>query len=277
MRKGIIGSALLHGGVVAASVIAWPHAFDFSDETPPAIPVELLSVADVTNIMASVRKEDLEAPPPEEIAPPAEEQTPAEEPTPEEEGEVAPSELEPDKAEPLPEPEETEMASKAPPKPVAPRAKPKPEPKKKDTFDVDSVLALLDRRTPKTAPPANAQVADRTTRGIGDRNAATMDIRDAIFAQMRECWNIPAGAPNPEKLIVAVRVYLTQDGKLARPPELAPESRGGAASNPYMRAAAEAALRAVNVCEPYRNLPLDKYDVWREITVVFDPSKAAGR
>jgi hypothetical protein len=44
-----------------------------------------------------------------------------------------------------------------------------------------------------------------------------------------------------------------------------------------MRTAAEAALRAVSVCEPYKRLPLNKYDAWHEIVMTFDPSKMIGR
>ena len=87
---------------------------------------------------------------------------------------------------------------------------------------------------------------------------------------------MPVGAPTPEKLIVQVRVFLARDGSLAQPPLLEPQTRAAAASNPYMRTAAEAALRAVNVCEPYKLLPSDRYDAWREIVMTFDPSKMVG-
>jgi hypothetical protein len=63
---------------------------------------------------------------------------------------------------------------------------------------------------------------------------------------------------------------------LAQPPLLEPQTRAAAASNPYMRTAAEAALRAVNVCEPYKLLPSDRYDSWREIVMTFDPSRMIG-
>ena len=45
-------------------------------------------------------------------------------------------------------------------------------------------------------------------------------------------------------------------------------------SDPYYRAAAESALRALGHpdCIPLK-LPLDKYEVWRNFTFNFDPSK----
>jgi len=39
-----------------------------------------------------------------------------------------------------------------------------------------------------------------------------------------------------------------------------------------MRAAVDAARRAIYTCAPYK-LPADKYNVWRDITVDFDPRK----
>jgi hypothetical protein len=138
------------------------------------------------------------------------------------------------------------------------------------------VLALLDKQAPKPAVPANAKPSESTVRGLGAQNALTVDLKDALLSQMRECWNVPVGAPNPEQLIVQVRIFLAQDGSLAQPPQLEPATRAAAAANPYMRTAAEAALRAINVCEPYKHLPEDKYDTWREIVMTFDPSKMTG-
>jgi hypothetical protein len=105
----------------------------------------------------------------------------------------------------------------------------------------------------------------------------TMDIIAALQAQMRECWNMPAGAPNPEQLVVTVRVFLARDGDLAQPPQLTPESRSAAARNSYVNAAAQAALRAVHSCAPYRDLPPDRHDQWRELDMVFDPKKLLGQ
>jgi len=263
--RSFIGSGTLHVSIIVAASIAWPHTFEFPDDPTPVVPVELVTnVADETNIAPTIEKPpEPETPPP----PPVQAQAPEPPPPP---AEVAPTE--PEKKPPPPPKEETKVAT-APPPPPMPRRKPKPEPQQQ--FSVDSVLALLDKRTPPKppAPKEQAPIAERTVQGIGDRNALTVDVKDALLAQMRECWNVPVGAPNPEQLIVQVRVFLAQDGSLAQPPQLEPQTRTAAAANPYMRTAAEAALRAVNVCEPYRQLPVAKYDAWREIVMTFDPSK----
>jgi len=267
LKRSMIGSATLHVAVIAAASLAWPHTLDFSDEPSPVLPVELVTIAEVSNIAPTT----VEEPPKREAPPPPQQQAQAPEPPPPP-AEVAPAEP---KEKPLPPPKETPKTAAAPPPPPLPRRKPAPQPQQQ--FNVDSVLALLDKRAPpKPAPQVDARVAERTVQGIGAQNAMTVDLKDALLAQMRECWNPPVGAPNPEQLIVQVRVFLTQNGSLAQPPLLEPQTRAAAAANPYMRTAAEAALRAVSVCEPYKQLPVDKYDAWREIVMTFDPSRMAG-
>jgi hypothetical protein len=267
LKRSIMGSGTLHVAVIAAASLAWPHTLDFSDEPSPVLPVELVTVAEISNIAPTVAE-----PPKPEAPPPPQQQVQAPEPPPPP-AEVAPAEP---KEKPLPPPKETPKTAAAPPPPPLPRRKPAPQPQQQ--FNVDSVLALLDKRTPaKPSPQVDARLAERTIQGLGAQNAMAIDLKDALLAQMRECWNVPVGAPNPEQLIVQVRVFLAQDGSLAQPPQLEPQTRAAAAANAYMRTAAEAALRAVNVCEPYKQLPVDKYDAWREIVMTFDPSRMAGR
>jgi len=268
LKRSFIASGTLHAVVIAAASFAWPHAFELSEEPSDVIPVELMQVAEETNVAPTVVEQPPEPPPPEALPPPA----PPAPPPPPPEVEAAPPEPE-QKPEP-PEPPKV-VAAKPPPAPPVPRQRPKPEPPQPQ-FSVDSVLALLDSRAPKTPAPPQAPVAETVTKGLGAQNASTLDLRDALLSQIRECWNVPVGAPTPEKLIVQVRVFLARDGSLAQPPLLEPQTRVAAASNPYMRTAAEAALRAVNVCEPYRLLPPDRYDSWREIVMTFDPSRMIG-
>jgi colicin import membrane protein len=266
MKRSMIASGVLHAVVIVAATVAWPHAIEQSEEVPSVVPVDLVTIADVTNIAPSAPEpQKLETPPPEPVPPP-----PAAAPPPPPQAEVAP--IEPDKA---PPPKEEQKNASAPPNPVRPRRKPAPDQK----FDVDTVIALLDKRAPRPAPPPppNAKPAETTVKGLGAQDAFTMDLKDALAAQMYRCWHPDVGAPNPEQLIPQVRVFLAQDGSLVQPPSLEPASRSAAAANPYMRSAGEAALRAVRECEPYKGLPPNKYDDWREIVMTFDPRKMIGR
>jgi hypothetical protein len=263
MRRGVIGSATLHVLVIGATMVAWPTVLREPVETPPVVPVELITIGEETNIMATVREEQPAAEnEPEVIAPAQIEQAAI---PPEELAELEPPQFSPDAP-------ETEPA-KTPPAPQ-PRLKPKPE---KQKFDVDSILALLDKRTPKTAPPANARVAERTQRGIGERNAMTMDLQDALRNQIAPCWSPPLGAPRADEMVVDFYLVLNPDGSVARPPQLDASSSAAAAANPYTRASAEAARRAIYKCAPYR-LPADRYEQWREINPFhFDPRMMMGQ
>ncbi len=275
LKRSFIASGALHVAVIAAASFAWPHAFELSEEPSDIIPVELMTVAETTNVAPKV----VEREPPELKEIPTPVAAPIPPPPPPEEVEVEPEPE--DKPPPPPEPQQVAEAAKPPPTPPVPRQRPRPEPPQppQPQFSVDSVLALLDSRAPKappTPPPPQAEIAEAPQKGLGAQTASTLDLRDALLSQIRECWNVPVGAPTPEKLIVQVRVFLTRDGSLAQPPLLEPPTRAAAASNPYMRTAAEAALRAVNVCEPYKLLPPDRYDQWREIVMTFDPSRMIG-
>jgi hypothetical protein len=264
MRKGIIVSAALHMGIIGATMATWPSSFSQSDEALPIVPVELITLDDVTNIQATVREVETPEPDLPEPEPPIAELEP----------EVAV--VEPPPPEPLPElepePEPEEVAEVEPdPPPLAPVEKPEPQ---GNEFNLDSVIALLDSRSQAITP---AQPAEQMQSGIGENSAMAMNLVDLLRTLMYQCWSPPIGAPNPEELIVELNVYLSPNGGLAQAPQLTPASRAAAAVNPYMRAAAEAALRAVNICAPYRNLPADQYGQWNAVIIIFDPTRMAGR
>jgi hypothetical protein len=197
------------------------------------------------------------------------------------------------KPEPEPEPKEPEAKKPEPkkPEPKQPEAKPekptqtaaaepkKPEKKqekskpKKDEFNLDAIGAAADKLA-KDKPPAPEQQTAKPP-ASGPRAAAgrgtkmTASEIDLLRSTISHCWNMPAGAPNPETLVVRLKLFLNEDGTVARQPELI-DTAGRASSDPYFRAAAEAAVRAVQVCAPY-SLPVDKYDDWSEITINFRP------
>jgi outer membrane biosynthesis protein TonB len=268
-------SALLHAAALAGAFVVWPYVAPPLMLQSDIVPVDLLTVADTTNI-APQEKADEPKPPeitpvPVEIPPPqAPEFAAAEPPPPPPPDDDAPA-LEP-------EPEKKEPEKPKPPEPpvqkfalATPRAKPKPE-KPKDEFDVDKILKSLDSAPKETkAAPATA-TADRKVRGAGAQTALTMTEIDALRSQLAKCWNVPVGAPDPAALVFRVRVFLNEDGTIASAPELIDK---GNLSDPYFRAAADSAIRAVHICGPYE-LPPEKYASWSEIVIKFDPREMAG-
>lgn len=256
---------VLHVGIIAATLFTWSHSLDIADQSPPVVPVDLVTIGAKTNIAPMVKVQPKE-PPKDEVQPPAPEQAqPAPTPTPQQQQESAP---------PPPEAASSEPLLKKPPPVVEQKPKPQTE-QKKDKFDLDAVSALLDKRAPAPSASRNTKVGDRTIKGIGQQNAMTMDLVDSLRNQIAQCWSPPVGAPNAQELVVDYDLFLNPDGSIAQPPQLVGNS--ASASSPYARAAQEAARRAIYTCQPYK-LPADRYSQWREINPFhFDPRGMMGQ
>ena len=259
MRKGMFISLGLHVAVLTLVVVGLPDWLDHSVETPQIVPVEIVQIAEKTAVKQPEPKpEEKPAPKPEppKVEPPKPEPKPEAVPPPPDEITNLPKpreKVEPKKPEPVPELAQLN---------VKPRAKPKP-PKPQSTFDPNRIAALLDKskksEAPSTPQPQSLNVA-----------LETASLQDAIRSQVQACWLVPAGAPEAEDLVVRLRISLNPDGSLSRPPEIVDQGKIG--QSDYYRVAAESARRAVQKCSPLK-LPVDSYDIWRDIELTFDPKQ----
>jgi outer membrane biosynthesis protein TonB len=308
MRWSLTVSVILHVAILIAAFVVLPRAEAFKVEEQESIPIDIVSVEDLTKHQATAK--DVEQPKPEQkIAPkPADvvkEVKPAPEiapevktaaheatSTPEPEPEV--KKEEPKKAEPekQPDPKPLEQlikqASDEPPPPepkkqetkkaeakpaVKPKDKPKPEKKKPDVkLNTDEIAAFLNKTDDKrTAPlkPAEEQGSPKkgefNLSGADDGISAT--LVDLLRKRLQECWTIPPGAREAQ-LIVKVHFALNTDGTVSG----APEVMNGSA-DPLFQATAQSAVSAVMNCQAYDFLPADKYDLWRDITINFNPNQ----
>lgn len=139
--------------------------------------------------------------------------------------------------------------------------------KNQPAFDPSKIAALLDKRTPQRQAAIGDTINQTASLGLPTGRAATLSQSeiDALRAQIQACWNPPAGAIEAKELVVKVRLQLRQDGSLSVDPTVM--NRGG---HPSFQIAAEAAMRAIKRCQPYK-LPIAKYDVWKDVEVTFDP------
>jgi len=243
-RAGLALSFLLHAALLSATYLTWSRMVNVSEESH-AVPVDLITVTRVTNVAAM-------APPPPPEPPKVEVPLPQLEP---------PS---------LPQFQDVEPA----PEPPIPQFKIQPEkkveqPKTEETSkkqNSQDFAALLNKLTAPPKIPPNTKVGPRMVQGIGAANAMTADLADALKSQIYQCWSPPVGAPNANDLVVDFDLTLNPDGTPGRADSDALNS-----ANPFTRAAAEAARRAIFQCQPYK-LPPDRYSQWREINPLrFDP------
>ena len=225
--------------------------------------------------------------PPKQVAalPPAPEPAPA--PPSEPEPQSKPAEAEPTPT--LPKPKAGLKPKPAPPK-VAPRPRPRPrqdfasmmlktvqklkdapppeKPQKKEKSFDEKMAALINRKSVST--PERAQQAP-----LGKK--LTISEIDAIRRQIERCWLVPAaiGAKDVQEMSVQVRLKLNPDGTLR---ESRIVDRFRMETNATYKAVAESALRAIRNprCSRF-NLPLQKFDVWKDMVLLFNPSEMVGR
>lgn len=261
MKFGWPISLLLHAVVLTGSLLALSSR-ESLDADSRIIPVEILTVDDLTNIRASVKAKT-----PEQASGPMQLETPMKnaDNTGEARERSNPAET------PAPPPTSDEDADEA--------QAPKPEPDK-PAFDLDNMSALVDK-TREAQPEKNQQQAlqseknlyefasvARERQGLGTE--LSISELDALKSAMYKCWRIPLDAKNPEELVVRVRVALRSDGHVTSV-DLLDKARIGVSNNPYMSIAAQRAVNAVSKCAPYDFLPLDKYDRWKDMTLRFKP------
>jgi outer membrane biosynthesis protein TonB len=262
MRWGLTSSLVIHAAALSAGLLVVRAAPPVREAAPSlSIPIDLVAIAPRTNVREAAQTAK-EAPP--EI-------------TSELESEGAPP-----AAEPAPPPQAQAPASE--PSAAAPQPKPAPRPAERPErgasasqarpLDLDRLAEMVDRarpaghaERPRASPNASPDPEERPRRRAGAGSAMTATAEDALRAQLKRCWRAPVDLPDPERLVVKVRVSLTREGAIARPPEVVDAAPPGDGA---MKTAEERATRAVRICAPYA-LPAEGYEMWSDLILRFDP------
>lgn len=278
MRQGAIYSAVLHLLVLVMLLVGLPSMAPEALLAPP-IPIEI-----VTAVEQPPAKPEPEAKPEPkpvaELPPPAPKPEPIPEPEPKPEpipiAEAKPEPQPQPEPPPKPKPEPEKQQVKTPPKPTM---KPlqqvaKADKKKKEVPKEDRLTSILRNvEKMKDEAPTNDQVAEASQGQASQASSIEQDAMvRAIQQQMARCWRIDAGARDAENLIVEIRVVLNPDATV-RDAQIVDFERMFRDS--FFRSAAENARRAILQCSPFK-LPANKYEVWRELTLRFDPSRMFG-
>ena len=284
MRKSTFISAALHTAILLFALVAFPAAK--MDHTPlVAIPVDLATPSELTKIKAGMADAKDEAPlagkpreeKPEAVkeakAPPEQSAAVAEKPEEKLTAET-PKEAAPKPEAKKPEEEKVEEKPAKPKEAAAPAKKPKPPATaKKRDFNTDRIAALLNKIPDAANEPSPVLPSDETpskkVRGQSNGTQMTMSVNeiDALRSRIAQCWSPPPGGLGAGQIVVKLRLKLNEDGTLVGYPTVA-----NSGSSPFFQAAADSAVRAVYQCQPY-SLPSDKYALWRDMILNFDPSE----
>lgn len=283
MKTPLIISAVAHILLLVLAITGLPYFKSPPEPMTSAIPIEILPISEIRQ---TTRPEVKAKPAPEK---PPEEKPVEQKPTPPKvEAVEPPKEIKPPKpAESKPKPKPVvppppdeaalEKTKEPPPpreKPQEEAAEPKKEEKKEEepSQDFSNLLKNLNESKPQVEedlPEAKEAEAPSPSPQAVLGQQMTMSEADALAQQLQRCWSIQAGARYAEELVVKVRLTVSPD-RHATSATIVDQLRYS--SDSYFRAAADAAIRAVNSpqCETLE-LPPDKYDMWKDIVVTFDP------
>lgn len=313
MRAGLITSGCLHVVLLAWGIVAFPSADPFEVDAVDALPVELVTLAELTKL-----REGTETAPDREVQVPRQVDIPKEpEPEPEVEPEppgvnetpqeTPPTETVSDVAalpQPSPEPEpepQPEPDQKVEPEPV-PQAEPDPAPVEPEPVAEEAPKPAPVSVKPRTKPKRPKKVAEVEKKTIADEVAAVIDKaqpsgggkqkpqqeaslgtrrgNDNARLSQNELDGLRARIAEcwspPVGAIEAEDLKVLIQFRLRRDGSVESPPRVLNSSNkPFFRQAADSARRAILRCGPY-TLPADKYDAWQDVKVTFDPREMFG-
>lgn len=303
MKSGASFSTILHVAIILLVVFGVPSLFTIDDAIDRPVPVTVYPVRDETVLpppQAPEEEAKVEPEPEPEPEPEKEPIPPAPDVAPEDAHEAPPPPPEATPPKPEPAPRVAEVSEPAPPPPTIPepsvvppppppkpvnlaQSKPKPTPepdivpaeKPASPDPLASLLKSVIERTHKTnqterklteARPAEPPPETMTMSRVSDEPLSS-SVSDAIRRQVEDKWNVPAGAADAGDLAVQIRIFLLPDGVVQRA-EIVDRTR---LTQTFFRTMAESARRAVLQASPLRDLPPEKYELWREITFTFRP------
>ncbi|WP_189494433.1 hypothetical protein [Algimonas arctica] len=268
-------SLFLHAGVLFGASVVFSTVEPL--ETGRVVPVELITVAEFTDIRASLeRREPVVTPEPEL---PMQVETSVD------------NAAEVDDVINVAPDEEVTADPIAPPETLPEKSderepEPEPEPEKiveaKKSFDLDRISSLIDK-SKDTSTVADSQIADegseerivyadQAREGIGSGTQMTLSELDALNSAMYRCWRTPVDVTDLEKLIVRLQVDMLPGGFIKDVQVIdRAASRRASPGNPFWDIAEMRAVQAVTKCAPYDFLPHEKFDQWQSLILNFRP------
>jgi outer membrane biosynthesis protein TonB len=281
LRAGITASAAAHL-LVLMLVLFFTEVHRFGSVTAEPITVDLVSPAEAP---PDPMKEE---PPPEPAAEPKTkppdavglpskaEASPVPAASPAAAASPPPAAPQPPAARPqqqaaLPAPSPTPQPPNArspPPPPAPPSPTPAYAPPQPDLSVKYGVLLGLPPDIPVEAPKGKPDDFDAQA-------SKKADIDSSLIAQFRRhlktCSKLPPSIAPSDSVMIRLRVFMTTEGKLAAEPVVIEGS--GNLKGLDLR---QSAIDALQACQPYAMLPVDRYGEWKVLDLTFTPQDFGG-
>ena len=283
--SSIVISSVLHISLVVLTALSLPFLSKKPIDLPPIVSVELIQIAEETNIPFAPKAKKIIEKVKEKEKKLVSEQAPPKKvkktktKTVVSEKKNKKIEKQNPEAVPLPEKEvkkiKTKEEKKQNPEKVDNEVKQVSEFEKKDLFDPNNIAALIDKSKEETAEivKTNNDVTQDQIKNI-ENSKLTLSEEDALKAQIFGCWSIPLGLPYDEDLLVRIKLKLKPDGSVTKT-EILDHARMNKPGQGFYKVLAESALRAVRLCQPLR-VPASGYERWKELQLNFDAREMLG-
>ena len=280
MNRSIIISSALHGALIFITAMSLPFLAKKPLDIPPLVSVELIQIAEKTNIPFAPKAKKIIEKVKEKEKKLVSEQAPPKKVKKNKTKTVVALDQNNEKIdnqipEAVPLPEKTvkkikiKEEKKQNPDKVDEMVKQVSEFEKKDLFDPNNIAALIDK-----SKIDSADVVKKTDKITQDQDknienaGLTLSEEDALKAQIFGCWSIPLGLPYNEDLLVRIKLKLEPDGSVIKT-EILDHARMNNPGQGFYKVLAESALRAVKLCQPLR-VPSTGYERWKELQLNFD-------
>ncbi len=280
MNRSLIISSFLHAILIFVTAMSLPFLAKKPVDIPPIVSVELIQIAEKTNIpFAPKAKKIIEKVKEKEKKLVSEQAPPKKVEKTKTKTVLAPDQnskkIENETPEAIPLPDktlkkvETKEEKKQNPEKVDDEVKQVSEFEKKDLFDPNNIAALIDKSKEESAEvlKTNDDITQDRERNV-ENTGLTLSEEDALKAQIFGCWSIPLGLPYNENLLVRIKLKLKPDGTVSKT-EILDHARMNKPGQGFYKVLAESALRAVKLCQPLR-VPTTGYERWKELQLNFD-------
>ena len=279
MNRSIIISSVLHLLLILVTAMSLPFLAKKPLDIPPIVSVELIQIAEKTNIPFAPKAKKIiekvkekenklvsEQAPPKKVK-----KTKTKTVVSVEQNEKVDNKT--PEAVPLPEKTvkkiETKKENKQNPDKLDKEVKQVSEFEKKELFDPNNIAALIDKSKIETSETSKktdkiTQDQQKSIESIG----LSLSEEDALKAQIFGCWSIPLGLPYNENLLVRIKLQLNPDGTISQS-EILDHARMNKPGQGFYKVLAESALRAIKLCQPLR-VPTTGYERWKELQLNFD-------
>ena len=280
MNRSIIISSVLHVFLIFITAMSLPFLTKKPLDIPPIVSVELIQIAEKTNIPFAPKAKKTIEKAKEKEKKIVSEQAPPKKVKKNKTKTVVSTEknkkIDKEKPEAVPLPEktvkkiETKEENKQNPEKVETKVKQVSEFEKKELVDTTTLQGLIDKAKEQESAEIvknNNEISQDQVRNI-ENTGLTLSEEDALKAQIFGCWSIPLGLPYNENLLVRIKLNLKPDGSITKT-EILDHARMNKPGQGFYKVLAESALRAVKLCQPLR-VPSTGYERWKELQLNFD-------